>query len=57
MDSGKGHELSTPEECKIWTATYVVYGYTYVPDGETLNIDAGARVHFHANYWPDKMHN
>ena len=51
MDSEiEGHELSTPEELN-WTneKPYVVYGYAFVPDGETLNIDAGARVHFHAN--------
>ena len=28
---------------------YVVYGYAAVPNGETLTVDAGARVHFHAN--------
>jgi hypothetical protein len=28
---------------------YVVYGYASVPDGETLNIPGGARVHFHAD--------
>ena len=28
---------------------YVVYGYAAVPNNETLNIEAGARVHFHAN--------
>lgn len=27
---------------------YVVYGYASVPNGETLTIPAGARVHFHA---------
>ncbi|MFD0861824.1 hypothetical protein ACFQ1M_06370 [Sungkyunkwania multivorans] len=27
---------------------YVIYGYAAVPGGETLTIDAGARVHFHA---------
>ncbi len=26
---------------------YVVYGYAAVPEGSTLSIDAGARVHFH----------
>lgn len=35
----------------IWTndKPYVIYGYAGIPDGETLNIEAGARVHFHAN--------
>ncbi|WP_395061712.1 hypothetical protein [Flavobacterium sp.] len=28
---------------------YVVYGYAIVPDTETLNIQDGARIHFHAN--------
>ncbi|WP_298141187.1 hypothetical protein [Flavobacterium sp.] len=28
---------------------YVVYGYAFVPDGETLTVNPGARVHFHAN--------
>lgn len=28
---------------------YVVYGYATVPEGKTLNVDAGARVHFHAD--------
>ena len=28
---------------------YVVYGYAAVSDGETLTVDAGARLHFHAN--------
>jgi len=27
---------------------YVIYGYAGVPQGKTLKIDAGARVHFHA---------
>jgi hypothetical protein len=28
---------------------YVIYGYAAVPSGKTLNIQAGARVHFHDN--------
>lgn len=28
---------------------YVIYGYAAVPEGNTLTIDAGARVHFHNN--------
>ncbi|VXB87724.1 conserved hypothetical protein [Flavobacterium sp. 9AF] len=33
-----------------WTNTkpYVVYGYAVVPNGETLLVDAGARIHFHS---------
>lgn len=26
---------------------YVVYGYAAVPSGKTLNVEAGARIHFH----------
>lgn len=35
----------------IWTnqKPYVVYGMAVVPTGETLNVQAGARVHFHAD--------
>ncbi len=28
---------------------YVIFGYAAVADGKTLTIDAGARIHFHAN--------
>lgn len=28
---------------------YVIYGYASVDEGQTLTIEAGARVHFHAN--------
>jgi hypothetical protein len=28
---------------------YVVYGYAAVDDGKTLTVEAGSRVHFHAN--------
>lgn len=28
---------------------YVIYGYAGIPSGRTLEIDAGARIHFHAN--------
>ncbi|MDO5972047.1 hypothetical protein Q4Q35_19780 [Flavivirga aquimarina] len=28
---------------------YVIYGFATVPNGETLTIEAGARVHFHNN--------
>lgn len=28
---------------------YVIYGYAGVKSGKTLNIDAGSRIHFHAN--------
>ena len=34
-----------------WTNAkpYVIYGYAKIPENETLVIDPGARVHFHAN--------
>ena len=28
---------------------YVIYGYCAVPNGETLTVEAGARIHFHAD--------
>ncbi|MFD2826594.1 hypothetical protein ACFSYG_08920 [Leeuwenhoekiella polynyae] len=28
---------------------YVIYGYAGIPSGKTLQIDAGARIHFHEN--------
>lgn len=33
----------------IWNNTkpYVVYGYAAVPDGKTLTVNPGARIHFH----------
>jgi len=42
-DATNGNELH-------WTNTkpYVVYGYAAVPSNKTLIVDAGARVHFHA---------
>jgi len=50
-DSGiEGHELNTPQELH-WTNAkpYVVYGFALVPNGRTLTVDAGTRVHFHSN--------
>ncbi|WP_054850747.1 hypothetical protein [Olleya sp. ITB9] len=45
----QGREL-LPEELTFTNQKpYVIYGYAAVPTGETLTIDAGARVHFHAN--------
>ncbi len=45
-----GHELNTESELN-WTneKPYVVYGYALVPNGKTLNIGAGTKVHFHAD--------
>jgi len=35
----------------IWNNSkpYVVYGYAGVPEGKTLTVNAGARIHFHAD--------
>lgn len=35
----------------IWTNNkpYVIYGYAAVPSNKTLNIEAGAQIHFHDN--------
>jgi hypothetical protein len=43
-DEVNGNEL-------IWNNTkpYVIYGYAAVPANKTLIVEAGARVHFHAN--------
>lgn len=43
-DPVNGNEL-------IWNNSkpYVIYGYAMVPDGKTLTVNPGARVHFHAN--------
>ncbi|MFH4968910.1 hypothetical protein V8G61_11960 [Gaetbulibacter sp. M240] len=45
----QGRELM-PEELRFTNEKpYVIYGFAAVPSGETLIIDAGARLHFHAN--------
>jgi len=31
------------------TKPYVIYGFAGIPSGKTLKIDAGARIHFHAD--------
>lgn len=39
-----------PEELTFTNAKpYIIYGFATVPEGETLTIEAGARVHFHDN--------
>ncbi len=45
----EGHELSG--SLLHWTQAkpYVVYGYALVPNGETLTIDKGVKVYFHAS--------
>lgn len=45
----QGRELMADELTFTNQKPYVVYGYAAVPNGETLTIEAGARVHFHAN--------
>lgn len=44
-----GHVLTAGE--LHWTneKPYVIYGYAFVPNGNTLTVDPGARVHFHAD--------
>ena len=50
-----GSNLSTSDPINgnelHWTNTkpYVIYGYAKIPENQTLTVDAGARVHFHAN--------
>ena len=44
-----GRFLATTELTFTNEKPYVIYGYAAVPEGETLTIDAGARVHFHAD--------
>lgn len=45
----QGREL-LPNELTFTNAKpYVIYGFANVPNGETLTIDAGARIHFHDN--------
>ncbi|WMW78492.1 hypothetical protein RF683_03320 [Flavobacterium sp. 20NA77.7] len=50
-----GSNLSTSDPINgnelHWTNTkpYVIYGYAKIPGNQTLTVDAGARVHFHAN--------
>lgn len=45
----QGRELSASELNFTNEKAYVIYGYAAVPSGQTLTIDAGARVHFHAD--------
>lgn len=45
----QGREL-LPEELTLTNEKpYVIYGFAAVPEGETLTIEAGARLHFHDN--------
>jgi hypothetical protein len=45
----QGRELDATELTFTNEKPYVIYGYAAVPNGQTLTINAGARVHFHAN--------
>ncbi len=45
----QGRELLPSELNFTNEKPYVIYGFATVPSGETLTIDAGARVHFHNN--------
>ncbi|MBP0904996.1 right-handed parallel beta-helix repeat-containing protein [Mariniflexile gromovii] len=45
----QGRELLPEELTFTNTKPYVIYGFAAVPSGETLTIEAGARIHFHEN--------
>ncbi|MEJ6792996.1 MAG: hypothetical protein QNK89_09795, partial [Lacinutrix sp.] len=45
----QGRELLPSELNFTNQRPYVIYGYAAVPNGETLTVDAGTRIHFHAN--------
>ncbi|MDD7888250.1 hypothetical protein [Flavivirga sp. 57AJ16] len=45
----QGRELLPTELTFTNDKPYVIYGFATVPNGETLTIDAGARIHFHNN--------
>lgn len=45
----QGRYLTTEELNFTNEKPYVIYGYAAVPNNETLTIDAGSRLHFHAN--------
>ena len=45
----QGRFLTDPELTFTNEKPYVIYGYAAVDNSKTLTIDAGARVHFHAN--------
>ncbi len=45
----QGRELLPTELTFTNEKPYVIYGFATVPNGETLTIDAGARIHFHDN--------
>ncbi|WP_034044662.1 hypothetical protein [Wocania ichthyoenteri] len=45
----QGRELLNTELTFTNEKPYVIYGFAAVPNGETLTINAGARLHFHSN--------
>lgn len=45
----QGRELLPSELNFTNEKSYVIYGFATVPSGETLNIEAGSRLHFHEN--------
>jgi hypothetical protein len=45
----QGRELLLNELTFTNDKPYVIYGFAAVPNGETLTINAGARIHFHDN--------
>ena len=45
----QGRELLPNELTFTNEKPYVIYGFATVPEGETLTIEAGARIHFHEN--------
>ncbi|GAA3611626.1 hypothetical protein GCM10022396_30760 [Flavivirga amylovorans] len=45
----QGRELLPTELTFTNEKPYVIYGFATVPSGETLTIEAGARIHFHNN--------
>ena len=45
----QGRELLPSELTFTNEKPYVIYGFAAVPNGETLTIDSGARLHFHNN--------
>ena len=45
----QGRELLLTELAFTSAKPYVIYGFATVPNGETLTIEAGSRLHFHEN--------
>ena len=45
----QGRELLPSELTFTKDKPYVIYGFAAVPNGQTLTVNAGARVHFHNN--------